>query len=83
MIIETWWNKVGPANPATGLATVLHGEYERKSRVKMRSGWSSIDDFGRYARKSPRFLGEDGGQFKFDLGSSYGVHSYQVVYFSE
>lgn len=82
MIIEEHWEKV--VDNGTNWRDVIKGEYCLKSSTPFANhGWQSVSDFGKKAKGRHDFLGEVApGYYKFDLGTHYGIHSYQIVRFT-
>ena len=82
LIIETYWTKVEPA--PTGKPwpmKPIHGEYELKNTVSypVENALTMKDQIKR-SRTLRGFQGVFDGKIKMDLGRSYGIHSYQLVY---
>lgn len=78
--IQTWWEKT--VDNGGKLRDVIKGEYELKDSYTSESGWKSVDDFRKHAKSRSYFLGEPSpGAFKMDLGTSWGIHSYQIITF--
>ena len=81
LVIETFWNRV-VSDPASPFGTRVLPEYERKSMVSYPNGggWNDRKEWEHSVKQARRFQGfDDQGRAKFDLGRSYGIHSYQLV----
>ena len=80
--ISTYWEKV--VDNGKPLRDVVKGEYVLKDSSIMKSGWDSVESFRKHAKARPYFMGEvSPGAFKMDLGTGWGIHSYQIITFKE
>lgn len=84
LIIETYWNRLVPIDNPTGAFKFnpVRGEYERKSRHVSRTTWDR-KDWEQSVKSRHRFLGFEDGKAKFDVGTHYGIHSYQLVWLED
>ena len=80
--IQEFWEKMSNEKvPGSKYYKVLKGQYELKSTVYYREG-GNVEEWKKRFCKSPKFKGEiKPNVFKMDLGSSYGIHSYQIISF--
>ena len=82
MLIDTFWERVDHSGPGK-LGKVIKGDYVKKSTTDMGPTSLTLETFRRAKKKSRDFLGEpELGKFKFDLNTYYGIHSYQIVHFT-
>lgn len=80
--IATYWEKV--VDTGKELRDVVKGQYVLKDSCTTESGWQSVDAFRKHAKTRPYFLGEiQPNTFKMDLGTQWGIHSYQLITFKE
>ena len=81
LITEEYWNRLVPIDNPTGAFKFnpVRGEYERKSRNVSRTSWER-KDWERSVKSRHGFLGFEDGKAKFDTGTHYGIHSYQLVW---
>ena len=82
MKIETYMEKMACNILKGTFKPVVKGDYELINTNIYDSVWNSnIEFWDQRAQIRDNYLGEiSEGCFKFDLGSSYGIHSYQLVY---
>ena len=83
MIIREFWEKVDTSHKVGGMFPVIKGEYVLKSSSTYPNagGWKAEKDFADNAKHRNKYLGKDDGGYKFDLGTAYGINSYQIVSF--
>ena len=85
LIIECFMNKVTP-DAAAPFGTRVLPEYERTSLVTYQNGggWESLEAWRESVKSRLGFEGfDDQGRAKFQIGRSYGIHSYQLVSLGE
>lgn len=93
MVITEYWEKT--ADSGHTIRDVLKGQYERKSTVSFpnNGGWGSEEVFSKDRKKhDPKFEGkrsvtlDDGSTvtgYYVDLGTYYGIHSFQLITFEK
>lgn len=82
--IKEFWNKVA-SDDTQPFGTRVLPDYEIKSSHSFcDSGYQSRKEWQQRAKGIKGFLGfQDDGSAKFDMGRMYGIHTYQLVSYSE
>lgn len=85
-ILEEYWEKVSKEKePNTNFLKVLKGEYQLKSRIVLSKN-ITYDDMVVFEKRAKQMRGSikySNDIFKFDLGTQFGIHSYQIIYFTK
>jgi len=80
MTIKTYWEKVDKSRKVDGMHPVIKGEYDLKDVCSFAGGWNDPEDYYRERCKGKKsYMGREGDTFRHDLGTQYGIHSYQEV----
>ena len=86
LFIDEYWEKVDHSKPnQLGHGKVLKGQYELKRSLDCGPSNRSVARLRKATKRLTRtYRGEiEKGVFKHDLGSDFGINSYQLIYLKE